>query len=84
MLNKFSLSVSEEIYREECRELHIDLKVKKGLLCFALGGYFDTNFTLLCFVDFHRATNANEQNEPSSSSCSTGEETIYFSVLPFL
>ena len=80
MLNKFSLSVSEEIYREECREMHIDLKVKKGLP----GGYFDTNFTLLCFVDFHRATNANEQNEPSSSSCSTGEETIYFSVLPFL
>ena len=72
MLNKFSLSVSEEIYREECRE-----RVKKGLLCFALGGYFDTNFTLLCFVDFHRATNANEQNEPSSSSCSTGEETIF-------
>lgn len=57
--------------------MHIDLKVKNGLLCFALGGYFGTNFTLLCFVDFHRATNANEQNEPSSSSCSTGEETIF-------
>ena len=77
MLNKFSLPVSKEIYREGCREMHIDLKVKNGLLCFALGGYFGTNFTLLCFVDFHRATNANEQNEPSSSSCSTGEETIF-------
>ena len=57
--------------------MHIDLEVKKGLLCFALRGYFDTNFSSLCFVDFHRATNANEQNEPSSSSCSTGEETIF-------